>query len=72
MRVERRPVDGLVAGAAVPGRVAAAVSEAGLMADEDFAGAELVPVGASRRRVGDPLAVHGQDDLRNGVNIGLS
>jgi hypothetical protein len=31
------------------------VPKTGLMRDKDFAGAELVPVGASRRRVGDPL-----------------
>ena len=30
--------------------MAAAVSEAGLMTDQDFTGSELVPVGASRRR----------------------
>jgi hypothetical protein len=50
--VKRRPVDGLVAGAAGPGGVSAAVSEAGLMADEDLPGAEGVAVRASRRRVG--------------------
>ena len=61
MRIERRPVDGVIACAAGPCCVAAAVSEAGLMTDQDFTGSELVPVGASRRRVGDPLAVHGQD-----------
>jgi hypothetical protein len=43
--------------------VAAAVSEAGLMADEDLAGAEGVPVRASRRRVGDPLTGRGLHQL---------
>jgi len=37
--------------------VPAAVAEAGLMAHEDLAGAEGVPVRASRRRAGHPLAV---------------
>ena len=55
MGVERRPVHRLVACAARPGGVAAAVPETGLMTDEDLAGAEGVPVGASCRRVGDPL-----------------
>ena len=59
VRVEWRPVHRLVARAAGPGGVAAAVPEAGLMADEDLAGAEAVPVRASRRRVGDPLPGRG-------------
>ena len=45
MGVERRPVHRLVACAACPGGVAAAVTEAGVMADEDLVGAEWVPVG---------------------------
>ena len=49
MRVERRPVHGLVACAAGPCGVAAAVPETGLMADEHFAGAEGCPLG---QRVG--------------------
>ena len=40
MGVERRPVHRLIAGAARPRGVAAAVPEAGLMTDEDLAGAE--------------------------------
>ena len=59
MRIERRPVDGVIACAAGPCCVGAAVSEAGLMTDQDFTGSELVPVGASRRRVGDPLPGRG-------------
>jgi hypothetical protein len=53
--VERRPVDGLIACAARPGGVPAAVTEAGLTADQDLARAKGVAVRASRRRVGDPL-----------------
>ena len=59
MGVERRPVHRLVAGAAGPGGVSAAMSEAGLMPYEHFAGAEGVPVGASCRWVGDPLPGRG-------------
>jgi hypothetical protein len=55
VRVERWPVHRLVAGAACPGGVPAAVAKAGLMSNEDFAGAEGVPVRASRRRSSDPL-----------------
>jgi hypothetical protein len=55
VRVERRPVHRLVACATGPGGVAAAVSEAGLMPDEDLPGAERVAVRAAARRVGDPL-----------------
>jgi hypothetical protein len=36
--------------------VAATVTEARLMADEDLAGTESVSVGASRRRMRDPLS----------------
>ena len=61
--VERRPVHRLIACAAGPGGVPAAVAEAGLMADEDLAGAELVPVRASRRWVGDPLPGRGLHEL---------
>ena len=53
--VARRPVHGLVAGAAGPGGVSAAVAEAGLMADEDLAGAEPVTVRAVQPWVGDPV-----------------
>src|SRR5882762_4785075 len=59
VRVERRPVHRLVAGAARPGGVAAAVTEASLIAHERPAGAELVAVGASRRRMDDPLPGRG-------------
>jgi hypothetical protein len=44
VRVEWRPVHRDVALAACRGAVSAAVPEAGLMADEYLAGAELVPV----------------------------
>jgi HK97 family phage major capsid protein len=54
---------GSIAGAAGPGGVPAAVSEAGDVPDEDLIGAEAVPVGASRRRVGDPLPVRGLHQL---------
>jgi len=57
--VEWRAVHGLVACAARPGGVPAAVAEAGLMADQDLARAKGVAVRAARRRVGDPLSVRG-------------
>ncbi len=54
--VQRRPVHRLIACAAGPGGVAAAVTEASLMADERPARAEGVAVRASRRRrVDDPV-----------------
>ena len=43
--VERRPVHRLIACAARPGGVPAAVPEAGLMTDEHLSGAELCPFG---------------------------
>ena len=49
------PVYRLIAGAAGPRGVPAAVPEAGLITDEHLAGAELVTVRATRRQVGDPL-----------------
>ena len=55
MRIERWTVHRLIAGAARPSGVPAAVAEAGLMPDEDLAGAERVAVRASRRWVGHPL-----------------
>jgi hypothetical protein len=61
--VERRPVHGLVASSAGPGGVSAAVPEAGLMPDENFACAEVVPVGAASRWVGDPLPSRGLHQL---------
>jgi hypothetical protein len=63
VRIERRPVHRLVATAARPGRVAAAVAEAGDMPNEDLAGAELVSVGTSRRRVCDPLPGRGPNKI---------
>ena len=63
MRVDRRPVDGLVACAARPGGVSAAVTEAGLMAHQDFVCAEGVAVWAACRRVNDPLPVGRSDEL---------
>jgi hypothetical protein len=63
VRIERRPVHRLVAGAADPGGVPAAVTEAGSMAYKNFARAEAVTVRASRRRVGDPLPGGGPYEL---------
>jgi hypothetical protein len=57
--VERRPIDGPLAGAAGPWAVAAAVAEAGLMPYEDQVRAETVPVGAVAGRVGNPLPGRG-------------
>ena len=59
MSIERWSVHRLIAGAAVPGGVPAAVAEARHMADEDLVRAEGVAVGASRRWVGDPLPARG-------------
>ena len=53
--IQGRPVDGLIACAACPCGVPAAVAEAGLVPDEHLSGAEPVPVRAVRRRVSDPL-----------------
>lgn len=47
MGVERRPVHGLVACVAGPGGVAAAVTEASLMAYQHLVRAEYVPFGAA-------------------------
>ena len=55
MSVKRRPVNRRVAVSAGPGGVPAAVPAAGLMTHEHLAGAEVVAVRASRRRMGDPL-----------------
>jgi len=55
MRVERRPVHRLVACAARPRGVSAAVPETSLMTNEDLVWPERVPVRASCRRVRDPL-----------------
>ena len=51
------PYTGLIASAARPRHVAAAVPEAGLMSDEHLAGAEGVPVGAVGGWVHPPPAV---------------
>ena len=48
-------VNRVITCAARPGGVPAAVAEAGLMADEHFTGAEVVPVGTACRWVNDPL-----------------
>ena len=64
--VGRRPVDGVVACVAAPCGVSAAMPEAGLMPDE-HPGAEWVPVGASRRWVGDPLPGRGLHQLAHYV-----
>jgi hypothetical protein len=58
----------LIACAARPGGVSAAVTETGLIADEDLAGAQRVTVGASRRRVGDPLPGRGLYQLAQHTN----
>ena len=55
MCVERRPVRRLIALAACPGGVPAAVTEAGDMSDEDLVRAEGVPVGAAGWWLGYPL-----------------
>jgi hypothetical protein len=52
VRVEWRLVDRLIACAARPCGVTAAVTKTGLMADQHFAGAECVPLGAARGWVG--------------------
>jgi hypothetical protein len=59
MSVDRRPVHHLVACAAGPGGVPAAVTEASLVADQHVAGAESVAVGAAGWWVGDPLPGRG-------------
>ena len=57
--VDRRPVHRLIACAARPGCVPAAVTEASLMTDENLSGAELVTVQATRRQVRHPLPGRG-------------
>jgi hypothetical protein len=57
--VQRRPVHRGVACAARSWGVAAAVAEARLVPYDDLAGAELAPVGASHRRLGDPHPARG-------------
>ena len=52
MGVERWPVNRLIACAAGPGGVAAAVPEAGLMTDQHLIRAERVSARASRRWMG--------------------
>jgi hypothetical protein len=61
--VERWAVHRLIACATGPRGVPAAVPEARLMADEDVAGTERVPVGAACRWVGDPLPGRGLHQL---------
>jgi hypothetical protein len=61
--VERWPVHRLVACAAGPGGVSAAVAEARLMTHQDLVGAEGVSVWASRRWVRDPLPGRGLRQL---------
>ena len=63
MCIERWPVHRLIAYPARPGGVPAAMPEAGLVADQHFAGAEYVSVGASAGWLGDPLAPAGSDEL---------
>ena len=67
MGVERRPIHHGIAGSAGPGGVSAAVAEAGLMPDQNFAGAEHMPVGAPRRWAGDPLPARGLHQLAQHV-----
>ena len=58
------PYTTVVAGSAVPGGVsAAAVTEAGDVADEDLVRAEGVPVGASAGCFGHPLAFGRPDEI---------
>jgi len=57
------PLHRLVACAARPCGVAAAVAEARLVADEHLAGAERVPVLAAGRWVGDPLPARGLHEI---------
>ena len=59
MDIERRPIHRLIAAAARPGGVPAAVAEAGLMTHQDLVGAEGVAVGAVRGWVIDPLPGRG-------------
>jgi hypothetical protein len=59
MRVRRRPVHRLIARAACPRGVAAAVTEARLMAHQHLLWTESVPVRAARRWVSDPLPGRG-------------
>jgi len=61
--VQWRPVHRLVACAARPCGVAAAVAEARLVADEHLAGAERVPVLAAGRWVGDPSSGSGLHEV---------
>jgi hypothetical protein len=63
MSVQRRPVHSLVARTARPSRVPATMTETRLMADEDLAGAERVPVRAAAGRVGNPLPVCGLHEV---------
>ena len=58
VRAHRRPIHHGITRTAVPACVAAAaMSEAGDMPDEDLIRAEWMPVRASARRLGNPLAV---------------
>jgi hypothetical protein len=62
--VERRPVNRLIAGAAMPAGVsAAAVTEAGDVADEDLIRAERVPVGALAGCFAHPFASGCPDEI---------
>ena len=63
MGTEWRALHDGVAGAAVPGRVPAAVAEASLMTYQHLTRAETVTIGASRRRMGDPLPSSGLYEL---------
>ena len=63
VHVERRPVHGLVAHAAGPGGVPAAMAEAGDVTDQDVVRPEGVAVGASRGWVGDPSPGRGLHEV---------
>jgi hypothetical protein len=63
MCVERRSKRHGVARPAHPQSVAAAVSEASLMSNEDLIRAEAMPVGAPGRGAGDPLPVRRLNQL---------
>ena len=57
--IQRRAEHRLIACAACPCGVSAAVAETGLMTDEHLPGAELVPVRTAPRLLGDPLPGRG-------------
>ena len=67
--IQRRAEHRLIACAAGPCGVPTTMAETGLMADEDLAGAELVPVRTAPRWVGDPLPGRGLYQLAQHPSI---